>query len=290
MCAHMCVVLQRHGENRHTTWTACERQWKTDCGQLNVSVRSSFTAQWSNVQTSSSATNWGKLQRRRVKCWCRCIGEQPWAENEFTNGSNAFAKGRKRLRISHVRVGHRQAEPQKWSRNCDKCWGKIGDVHLDWLRRNWTLGLTRRGAQHRPQWIGYAEDLLLICAAQAHRWAESKTDGNFWRLHFHVWPGSIASGKYRHGKWDLVLPVRTGIKTAIDDVVFTDFAATCKNPRSKQCWSPSSTTKASSIRNSFLQVKMLMRHFIRQFEPIATVYPAGSSIVTQDCKMDAAPR
>ena len=35
-------------------------------------------------------------------------------------------------------------------------------------------------------------------AAQAHRRAGSKTDGNFWSLHFHVWPGSIASGKYRH--------------------------------------------------------------------------------------------
>ena len=28
------------------------------------------------------------------------------------NGSNAFTKGRKRLRICHVRVSHRQAEPQ----------------------------------------------------------------------------------------------------------------------------------------------------------------------------------
>ena len=113
------------------------------------------------------------------------------------------------------------------------------------------------------------EDLLPICAAQAHRWAESKVDGNFWRPHFHVWPGSIASGKHRHGRWDLVLPFRSRIKTAIDGMVFTDFPVTTKShlqiPRSKHLWLPSLTTKASSIRNLFLQVKPLMLHFSRQF-------------------------
>ena len=59
--------------------------------------------------------------------------------------------------------------------------------------------------------------------------AENKTDGNFWRPHVHVWLGSIASGKHRHGRWDLVLPVRSGIKTAIDGVVFTDFPAIKKS-------------------------------------------------------------
>ena len=39
----------------------------------------------------------------------------------------------------------------------------------------------------------------------------------------------------------------------------------CKNPKPKHCWSPSSTTKASSIRNLFLQVKPLMSQFTRQF-------------------------
>ena len=29
------------------------------------------------------------------------------------------------------------------------------------------------------------------------KWMET-----FWRLHFHVWPGSIASAKHRHGRWD----------------------------------------------------------------------------------------
>ena len=36
----------------------------------------------------------------------------------------AFVKGRKQLRMSHVWVSHRQAEPQKWLRKCDKCWHK----------------------------------------------------------------------------------------------------------------------------------------------------------------------
>ena len=39
----------------------------------------------------------------------------------------------------------------------------------------------------------------------------------------------------------------------------------CKIPRSKHCWLPSSTAKASSIRNLFLQVNPLMPHFTRQF-------------------------
>ena len=38
------------------------------------------------------------------------------------------------------------------------------------------------------------------------------------------------------------------------------------NPRPKHCWSPSSTTKASSIKNLFLRVKALViPHFTRQF-------------------------
>ena len=36
----------------------------------------------------------------------------------------AFAKGRKRLRVSQVSVGYQQAELQKLSRNYDKCWHK----------------------------------------------------------------------------------------------------------------------------------------------------------------------
>ena len=39
----------------------------------------------------------------------------------------------------------------------------------------------------------------------------------------------------------------------------------CKNPRSKHCWSPSSRRKASSIRNLFLQAKLLMPNITRQF-------------------------
>ena len=39
----------------------------------------------------------------------------------------------------------------------------------------------------------------------------------------------------------------------------------CKNPMTKHCWSSSSTTKASSIKNLFLQVKPLIPHFTMQF-------------------------
>ena len=83
-------------------------------------MRGSITAQRSIVETSSSATNLGK-QLRRVKYRCMCTGGKLWAENVFTNGSNAFAKRKKRLSMGYVRVGYRQAEPQKLSRKCDKC-------------------------------------------------------------------------------------------------------------------------------------------------------------------------
>ena len=71
------------------------------------------------------------------------------SRNVFTNDSNAFAMGRKRLRMSHVRVGHRQTEPQKWSRKCDKCWHKIGD----WMRRNWALARTRSTPSSEMTWV-----------------------------------------------------------------------------------------------------------------------------------------
>ena len=96
----------------------------------------------------------------------------------------------------------------------------------DLLPRNWALSRTRRRTSYAMIWV--RGDLLPTCAAQAQRRLESKTDGNFWRLHFHVWPGSISSGKHRYGIWDLVLQVRSGIKTAIDGVVFTDFFRTRK--------------------------------------------------------------
>jgi len=49
----------------------------------------------------------------------------------FTTGSNAFATERKQLRMSHVRVGRRQAEPQTRSSEYDKCWQKIGERLYD---------------------------------------------------------------------------------------------------------------------------------------------------------------
>ena len=139
-----------------------------------------------------------------------------------------------------------------------------------------------------------AHAIVPICAAQVHRRTGSKTDGHFWRLHFHVWPGSTASGKRRHGRWDLVLPVRPGIKTAIDGLVFTDFPATKKELTAKnqgrntvdgllrqqrhrpQWFFPCRSnhyTVDSLLRQQrhhpqwifFLQVKPLMPYFTRQF-------------------------
>ena len=72
--ATCCMWAHAHGSLE--TWGVMQ----TDCGQLNIV---SVTAQWSNMQTSS-ATNWGKLQQRYLKCLCRCTGGKPWAENVFT--------------------------------------------------------------------------------------------------------------------------------------------------------------------------------------------------------------
>ena len=88
-----------------------------------------------------------------MKCWCKCTGRKPWAENMFTTGSNAFATGRKQLRMSHVRVSCRQAEPQTWSSECDKCWHKIGEWLYDWWRRTWALARTRCTPSFTKIWL-----------------------------------------------------------------------------------------------------------------------------------------
>ena len=92
---------------------------------------------------------------------------------------------------------------------------------LDWLQRNWALARTRRTSSTAMIWVKrkicsrfvphkltQAESNHKLTQAESNHkltQAESKTDGNFWRLHFYVWSGSIASGKHRHGRWDLVL-------------------------------------------------------------------------------------
>ena len=92
----------------------------------------------------------------------------------------------------------------------------------------------------------------------------SKTDANFWKLHFHVWPGSTASGKHRHGRWGLVLPVRSGKGwRGVHRFLRDQKRVVCKNPSPKHRWSSSSTTMASSIRNLFLQAKPSIPHFTR---------------------------
>jgi len=87
---------------------------------------------------------------------------------------------------------------------------------------------------------------------------------------YHERPVSILSANHRHRGWDLVLPVRSGIQAAIDGMESTVFPATqkespAKSPKSRQCWSHSSTAMASSIRNSFLRVKPWIPHSTKKF-------------------------
>ena len=74
-----------------------------------VSVRGSVTAQRAKVKFCWKL---GKTTTERVTYWYRCTGGKPLAENVLTNGSHAFTKGHERLRMSHVRVFHQQAEPR----------------------------------------------------------------------------------------------------------------------------------------------------------------------------------
>ena len=78
-----------------------------------------------------------------------------------------------------------------------------------------------------------------------------------------MWPGSIASGKHRHGRWDPVLPVRSGIKTAIDGVVFTKFLA---------------TKKKSHLQNSKVKI-LLIAFFDKKGNIHKEFVPAGLTIM-----------
>ena len=83
----------------------------------------------------------------------KCTGRKPWADNLFTTGSNTFVTGMKQLRMSHVRVGRRQAEPQTWSSEWEKCWHKIGEWLCDWWRRKRALARTRCTPLSAKIWV-----------------------------------------------------------------------------------------------------------------------------------------
>ena len=149
-------------------------------------------------------------------------------------------------------------------KKCDKCWHKIGDM-LRLIAEE--LGISK-DMGHTI--VRNDLDKRTICSRFVpHTLTDeqkAKRRGNFWRLDFHVWTGSNSSGKHRHGRWDLVLSVRSGIKTAIDGVVFAVFLASrLQKSKIKTLLIAFSTTKASSRRNLFLQVKPLMLHFTRPF-------------------------
>ena len=64
----------------------------------------------------------------------------------------------------------RHAEPQIWSRKCDKCWHKIGDWRLDWLRSKWALARTRRSPSSAMTWVSgrTAPDLCSTSSCGLH--------------------------------------------------------------------------------------------------------------------------
>ena len=54
----------------------------------------------------------GKTATETREMLVQVYGSEAVSRKLFTNGANAFAKGRKLLRMSHVRVGHRKHNPR----------------------------------------------------------------------------------------------------------------------------------------------------------------------------------
>ena len=126
----------------------------------------------------------GKTKRIRMRCQCRSKGGKPSAENVFMNDLNAFAKGRKRLRMSHDPVPSISRIPEM----IDKVRQMLAQNRRLTLRLIAEYFGIRKDTPHTivSDDLGKWKICSQFVAAQAHRRAESKTDGNFWRLQFHV--------------------------------------------------------------------------------------------------------
>ena len=70
----------------------------------------------------------------------------------FTTGSNAFATGREQLRMSHARVGRRQADPRHDRASATNAGTRsASDFTIDGGRIGHSQG---HGAHHRPGRFG----------------------------------------------------------------------------------------------------------------------------------------
>ena len=150
-------------------------------------------------------------------------GREAVSRKFVTNGPNAFAKGRKLLRMSHVRVGHGQAESRYDRESATNAGTRLAtDSKID----SGGIGISKDTVH-----IIIREDLgkRKICSRFVpHKLTDEQkakrieTSGNFFpcvtRIHC-FWKTSSR-----------VLPVRSGIKTAIDG---NQKRVVCKRPRNK---------------------------------------------------------
>ena len=91
-----------------------------------------------------------------------------------------FAKGRKQLRMSHIQVSHRQAEPQKWSRKRDKCWQKK---------------VASKGVRFAD--VNAIKDLWQLFCDRFHRRSLLIVSGSFTNVVKRV----VANGNYLEAQW-----------------------------------------------------------------------------------------
>ena len=133
------------------------------------------------------------------------------------------------------------------------------------MRRNWALARTRPIPSSAMIWVSGRSDPDFCRRSSQTSWKQ-----NVWklleisfpcmtRIHCCFWktssremrPGATSSIRNQNGnRW-------RGVHRRPRDQI----RVVCRNPRSKHCWSTSWTTKASCIRNFFLQVKPLNAAF-----------------------------
>ena len=120
-------------------------------------MRDSVTAQWRNVQTSSFATNWGKLQLRRLKRWrsvrdgslekkmcLRMVQTLSRREETTVDESRSGWPSTRRSPEMIEKVRQILAQDRRLSKNS--------------LRRNWALERTHRSPSTAMIWVSGRSD------------------------------------------------------------------------------------------------------------------------------------
>lgn len=221
----------RHVEKRHLAWTTRDCQ-RFHCRQSNmVSVRGRVTVQLGKCVRDAESVR----VRKRVNDWfkCFCHGKET---TEDKPGSGQPSTSRTPDMIERV-----------W-----KCWHKIR-LYDSWRRY---LAWTRRWCAPLSVmiWVDFVPGLCRIRLTDEQKGKWMETSGDSLLSVTRILPSFLrtivgATSWIRNpnsNRWN------GGHRLARDPK-----RVACESPRSRHCWSPSSATMASSVRNSFLCVKPL---------------------------------